>query len=84
MGLPSEPVTLSVEQVGELNQKLSAMRHDINNHLSLALAALELIRRKPQATERMVTTLGEQPPRIMEALAKFSEEFEATFGITRP
>ena len=84
MGLPSQPVTLTAEQIGELNRKLSSLRHDINNHLSLIQAALELIRHKPQMAERMLVTLAEQPPKITEALMKFSAEFEQTFGITRP
>ena len=84
MGLPNEPVTLTVAQLDELNRKLANMRHDINNNLSLIVAAMELIRHKPQMTERMMTTLGEQPAKIGEALAKFSAEFERTFGITRP
>lgn len=84
MGLPSEPVTLTVEQLGELNKKLSAMRHDINNNLSLIIAAVDLIRHKPQTVERMMTTLSEQPARITENMNKFSAEFERVFGITRP
>lgn len=84
MGLPTEPVTLTVAQLDELNRQLAAMRHDINNNLSLVVAALELIRHKPQMMERMLTTLGEQPKKIGEALSKFSGEFERTFGITRP
>jgi len=84
MPVPSQPVTLSVEQLGELNRKLSNMRHDINNHLSLIVAAMELIRVKPQMAERMLATLGEQPARITESVTKFSGEFERALGITRP
>jgi hypothetical protein len=84
MGLPTEPVTLTVAQLEELNKKLSNMRHDINNNLSLVVAAVELIRHKPQMMERMMATLGEQPSRIADSIAKFSAEFERTFGITRP
>jgi hypothetical protein len=84
MPLPTQPVTLSVEQLAELNKKLSDMRHDINNHLSLIVAAMELIRHKPDSAQRMVATLGEQPTRISESLRKFSAEFEKTFGISRP
>jgi len=84
MALPSEPVTLSVAQLEELNRKLSDMRHDINNHLSLIVAAVELIRHKPQMTDRMVATLSEQPARITEAVRKFSHEFEQAVHITRP
>jgi aspartokinase len=84
MGLPSEPVTLSIEQLDELNRKLSNLRHDINNHLSLIVAATELIRHKPQIAERMMTTLAEQPSKISACITKFSTDFEQAFGITRP
>jgi hypothetical protein len=83
MGLPSQPVTLTADQIGELNRKLSSLRHDINNHLSLILAAVELIHHKPQMAERMLNTMTEQPPKISEALAKFSAEFEKAFSVTR-
>jgi hypothetical protein len=84
MGLPSQPITLTVEQIGELNKKLSAMRHDINNNLSLIIAAVDLIKHKPQTMERMMTTLADQPTKITDNMNKFSAEFERMFGITRP
>ncbi|MGO8930601.1 MAG: hypothetical protein ACLQU3_27405 [Limisphaerales bacterium] len=74
---------MTVEQIAELNRKLSSMRHDINNQLSLVVAAVELIRHKPDSAERMLTALVEQPPRISENLTKFSAEFERALGITR-
>jgi hypothetical protein len=84
MRLPDRPVSLTVEQVAELNTKLRTARHDINNYLSLIVASVELIRCKPETAERMMTTLVEQPPRISAALQKFSAEFERTLGMTRP
>ena len=83
MELPNQPVTLTVEQIGALNRELANLRHDINNNLSLVLAAVELIRAKPQMTERMTATILEQPPKVSAVLAKFSAEFEKTFGIKR-
>jgi hypothetical protein len=83
MVLPTAPVTLTVEQISELNSQLANMRHDINNDLSLIVAALELLRHKPQTAERMIATLLEQPPKISGSLNKFSEEFERNFGIVR-
>jgi cob(I)alamin adenosyltransferase len=83
MAPPSRPVTLTAEQVDKLNQKLSFLRHDINNHLSLMIAAIELIRTKPQMAERMMSTLVEQPSKISKALNKFSADFEQTFGVAR-
>jgi len=84
MPLPSQPVTLSVEELGELSRKLSHMRHDINNQLSLIMAAVELIRHKPQMAERMMATLAEQPSKITECITRFSVEFERALGITKP
>ncbi len=83
MRLPSQPVTLTAEQIVELNRNLSAMRHDINGSLSLIVAALELIRYRPQTAERMMATLADQPPKITACLAKFSAEFEQAMGISR-
>jgi len=83
MTLPSQPVTLAVSQIDQLNQQLSTLRHDINNQLSLMLAAAEVIRRKPEAAERMSATFEELPRKITEAMLKFSAEFEKNFGITR-
>ena len=83
MPLPAAPVTLSVEQIKELNQKLSDMRHDVNNFLSLITAAAELARHKPDTADRMMATLTLQPPKISEAISSFSAQFEKAFGITR-
>ena len=77
------PVTLTAEQAEELNKQLSNMRHDINNHLSLMMAAVELVRRKPEAAERMASTLTEQTTKIGESMKKFSAQFEAACGIKR-
>jgi hypothetical protein len=83
MRMPSQPVSLNAEQIRGLNDKLALMRHDINNQLSLIMAAAELIRHKPQMAERMMATLIEQPPKITAAMAGFTTEFENMFGITR-
>ncbi len=84
MSLPTEPVTLTPEQIQELTQNLSHMRHDINNYLSLLVAAMELIRHKPQTAERMLSAMSEQPPKIAEAMKKFSVEFERALRGGRP
>ena len=81
--MPTEPVSLTVEELQELNRKLSTLRHDVNNYLSLIMAATELMRHNPQMAERMLATLVEQPPKITVAMNKFSTEFENTFGIQR-
>ena len=84
MPLPTQPITLSPEQVAELNCKLTTLRHDINNQLSLTMAALELLRAKPESGERMLAMLFEQPRKIADQISQFSIEFEQALGITRP
>jgi hypothetical protein len=83
MGLPTESVTLTAPQIAELNQKLSDMRHNINNNLALLVAALELIRRKPEIVMKMVDNMAMQPDRINVEIQAFSSEFEKALGITR-
>jgi hypothetical protein len=84
MPLPNQPVTLNVEQIGELNNKLAALRHDVNNNLALVIAAIEIIRRKPESAERMWSGLTDKPHKIAESVAQFSCELEKALGITRP
>jgi hypothetical protein len=82
MGLPSEPVLMTPEQVAALSRKLSELRHNVNNHLALMVAALELIRRKPESVPRMINNLTEQPQKIVEEIKKFAVELEKTLNIT--
>ena len=72
MVLPDKPVTLSAQEIADLNSKLSAMRHDINNNLSLIMAGVELVRLKPETLNRMVATLSEQPAKISGTMTNFS------------
>jgi hypothetical protein len=84
MVLPQQPVTLTAEQIADLNTKLSTLRHDINNTLLLIMASAELVRYKPDTAEQMMSTLLDQPPKITDKMTQFSKEFEQLFGITRP
>jgi hypothetical protein len=83
MGLPTEPVTFSVEQIADLSHKLSHMRHNVNNNLALLVAALELLRRKPDLALKMADSMSAQPDKMNAEIQAFSAEFEKAFGITR-
>lgn len=80
--LASETVVLTGDQIQELNQKLSKTRHDINNHLAVMVAAIELIRYKPESAAKWLTSVESHPMLISGALKTFSEEFEKMLGIT--
>jgi len=84
MSLPSEPVTLSVEQIRGINQKLADLRHDVNNNIALMLSALELIRRRPETVEKMLESLARQPQKVIDAVTQFSKDLESALHITRP
>ncbi len=83
MATPLNPVTLSPEQIEALNSRFADTRHDINNHLSLIVAAVELIKRKPESVERMAANIAAQPDKIMKDMRAFTEAFEQALGITR-
>jgi hypothetical protein len=83
MGLPDKTVALSSDQIADLNKKLSTMRHNVNNHLALVVAASELMRRKPEMAGKLIESIAQQPDKIIAEVREFSEQFEATLGITR-
>lgn len=83
MGLPEKSVTLTPEQIVELNNKLAKMRHDINNNLAMMLASAELAKLKPDMAAKMLDRLLDQPTKISNQIRDFSVEFEKVFGITR-
>lgn len=83
MPSPSQPVTLTVEQLADLKRELSAMRHDINNGLAVTVAVAEMMRRKPPNAESTADILAEQTRKIAAAILKFSTEFESALGINR-
>lgn len=83
MGMPQTPITLTPQQVADLSEKLATARHDINNNLSLIVAAVELMRRKPEIAPRMVESISQQPDKIIAQMRTFSAEFEQALSITR-
>jgi hypothetical protein len=83
MALPEQPVALNPDQIEELNRKLSDMRHNVNNHLSMITAAAEIALRKPEMLSRVLNTLIEQPQKITNEIHKFSDDFERLLQVTR-
>lgn len=81
MSLPKEPVTLSVEQVRDLNKKLSSLRHEVNSNLSLIIAAAEILRREPDRPASYWDGLVDKPHRIAEKVSEFSRDLEIMLGL---
>jgi two-component sensor histidine kinase len=80
---PYGPLTLAPADLQELERLLSELRHNINNNLSLIVAATELIRRKPEIAARMMETIAQQPPKVLNELKVFSDRVEAILQIVK-
>ena len=70
------PLTLTSGEVAALYDKLRMARHNINNSLSMIIAAAELVKLKPDAAPRLVDQILEQPDKIMAELTQFGLDFE--------
>jgi hypothetical protein len=77
LATPQQPLTLHPATIEELHARLVHLRHNVNNQLSLIVAATELLRRDPSGSERMIATLTNLPRQIMEEIRSFSEHFES-------
>lgn len=75
-------MTLTEDQIRALHERLGHMRHEVNNQLSLIIAALEMMRFRPELQEKMMETLSQQPLKIQEEVAKFSRDFENFFKVS--
>lgn len=82
--LRNDPLVLTGDQVRSLNEQLSKMRHDINNNLTVLVAAIDLIRYKPDSLDKWLASIRDQPGHINSSLREFSRLFEETLGISRP
>jgi hypothetical protein len=76
-------ITLTPAQVADFNRQLSHMRHNVNNHLSLIVAACELLKRKPELAARMIDNIVQQPDKISAEIRGFSESVEGLLGLKR-
>jgi hypothetical protein len=72
----TQTITLAPEQIQDLAGKLSTLRHNVNNHLALIVAATELMRRKPDQAARFVGALFDPPERITKEIQTFTHQLE--------
>ena len=74
---------MTVEQISELNKRLSTLRHDINGDLALVVASAELVKLNPASAPQRLKLLLDQPDKIRRKMDEFSAEFEKLLGIVR-
>lgn len=81
MALPNQPVTLTVQQIEELNSKLSHLRHQVNNYISIMTMAADVAQFKPEMVRKMPSIIVEQSGNIKDQVKSFSETLERMLGI---
>jgi hypothetical protein len=82
MPAPKHPVTVPPERIEGLRVQLCETRHNVNNQVSLILAAAELIRQRPDQAARFVESLLTPPERIVQELKRLSDVLEQALEIT--
>jgi hypothetical protein len=83
MGLPNQPVTLTPDQIADLERLLSDMRHSINGDLAVFSAAGEILHLDAAKAAKFAPALVERPGQIVQKIRAFSDEFERILKITR-
>lgn len=81
MPVPEQSVTLTAGEIEGLRVQLSTLRHDVNNHISMIIAAAELIRRKPEQASRFLQSLSDPAEKIGAEIKEFSKSLESVLGI---
>lgn len=84
MPVPDQPITLTPAQLQAINENLSSLRHNVNNYLSLIVAATEVMRRRPEMANRLLDSLVDPPQKITTEIRDFSDMLEQVLHITRP
>ena len=67
---------LSTGGYGSLNERLSKMRHDIRGCLTIVVSGCDMIRMKPELSEKYLSQFSEKSKRIVELMDSFSKYFE--------
>ena len=82
-GLPTQPVTLSPEQVALFHRRLTNFEHDMHEHLAPLLELSRIARQDPQQLQTRSAEFAQAPPKISGEMTTFATEFDKTFGIVR-
>lgn len=83
MEFPKEPVTLTPSELAQILEHHKTARHNVNNALSMIIAAAELVKLKPDAAERYSDKILEQPDRIIMELKSFGDELEKRLRVKK-
>lgn len=67
---------LSVGGYGSLSERLSKMRHDIRGCLTIVVSGCDMIRMKPESSDKYLNKFSEKSKQIIQLMEEFSSCFE--------
>ena len=81
----TEPArTISQEELAELQQKSSEIKHSVNSAPAVMMALSEMAQRRPDYAEKLattVTTVLTKAPQIVSRLQEFTQALNAKAGL---
>ena len=77
-------VTISREELVQLQQKFSEIKHSINNALAVMMALSEMSQRRPDYAEKLTSTVLTKAPQIVSSLQEFTQALNEKAGAPRP
>jgi len=81
----SEPaITLSQEEISQLQKKFSEIKHSINNALAVMMALSEMSQRRPDYGEKLASTVLSKAPQIVTSLQEFTQVLNEKAGQPPP
>ena len=73
-------LTVSREELAELQTKFSEIKHSINNALAVMMALSEMSQRRPDYSEKLAATVLTKAPQIVSSLQEFTQALNEKAG----
>ena len=67
---------LSPGGYGSLSERLSKMRHDVRGCLTIIVSGCDMVRLRPELTEKYLSQFSDKSKKIIELMDSFSKHFE--------
>ena len=74
-------LTITHEELVQLQEKFSEIKHSINNALAVLQALSEMSQRRPDYAEKLATTVISKVPEIVSGLREFAELLNEKAGV---
>ena len=74
-------LTITQEELVELQKKFSEIKHSINNALAVMMALSEMSQRRPDYAEKLATAVLSKAPQIVTSLQEFTQALNEKAGV---